>query len=197
MAHLKQRFELRSPPYEPLSRLTIVLHWLVAAGVIAMLMIGLKLWFLPSGPDKNALIPLHKSIGVIVGVLAVVRVGLRLYEGFPRPISKIGRAYEAYAARLVQTALLAMTLLLPLSGIAKSLSYARAVSVFGFQVIPQLLTEKNEAWHEAASLMHMWAAIILMVFLAAHICAAVWHHIGRGNETLLRMLGRRRGIADD
>jgi len=187
MAHLKQRSKPSSLPYEPLSKATIVLHWLVAIGIFGMLIFGLRLWLMPSGPAKNALIPLHKSLGIIVGLLAMARVGVRLYEGFPRPISKSDPAYEKFAAHFVQTILLVLTLILPLSGIAKSISYARGVSIFEFQIIPQLLVEKNEAWHRAASIVHTSTAIVLIVFVVAHMCAAVWHHIGRRDETLSRM----------
>jgi cytochrome b561 len=187
---LKRPSRTGNVAYVPLSKWTTRLHWLVAIGIVFMLIFGLKLWLLPSGPEKAALIPVHKSLGIVVGFLATVRIGLRIRKGFPRPVSQMIPVYETFAARFVQVVLLVATLALPLSGIAKSLSYARSVSVFGFQIIPQLLAEKNEAWHSAASSIHTWSALVLSLCLAVHVGAALWHHLAKRDATLLRMIHR-------
>ncbi len=82
-----------------------------------------------------------------------------------------------------------MTLILPLSGIAKSITYARPVAVFGFTIIPQLLDKKIEFWHSVASLTHNVAAVLLTIFLFVHTGAAIFHHFVRRDAKLRRMFG--------
>lgn len=84
MTNLRHTFF--APPSDRLSLATIVLHWVVAIGMVGMLLYGLELWLIPSGPAKAALIPLHKSFGIVVGVLALLRACVRIYEGFPTAI---------------------------------------------------------------------------------------------------------------
>lgn len=187
MTNLRHTFFV--PPSDRLSIATIVLHWVVAVGMVGMLLYGLQLWLTPSGPAKVALIPLHKSFGIAVGLLALLRVALRIYEGFPTPISENVTSYERLLAYRVHVVLLIMTLVLPLSGIAKSITYARPVAAFGFNIIPQLLDKKNEFWHSVASLTHNIAAVLLTVLLFVHTGATIFHHFVRRDGILSRMRG--------
>ena len=57
------------------------LHWLVVALILAMAWIGLTMGDLPNGPDKIATYALHKSIGISILALVVLRLGWRLYAG--------------------------------------------------------------------------------------------------------------------
>ena len=54
-----------------LSRATVKLHWLAAVGVIGMLGVGLDISGMPRGPDKVAMIQMHKSAGMIGRSIAV------------------------------------------------------------------------------------------------------------------------------
>lgn len=164
---------------------TIALHWLVAAGVGAMLAFGFFVSSLPRGPVKTEWVQLHKSCGMIVLCVVLARAAWRLFVRFPRG----GPAgWEALAARAAHALLLAATIVAPLSGVLKSISYARPVQVFGLPVIPQLLADKNEALNEAASTLHVAAAWTLVALIALHVAAALKHHLVDRDDTLLRML---------
>ncbi|GAM76061.1 cytochrome b561 [Vibrio ishigakensis] len=57
-------------PSSGLSKPTILLHWAVAICFLAVLFIGVYMVDLPRGPEKGEMIGLHKSLGVLVLVLA-------------------------------------------------------------------------------------------------------------------------------
>lgn len=194
VSHEQFRMSVTPRASERLSSLSIVLHWAVAVGMVGMLLYGLVLWLTPSGPEKIALIPLHKSFGVLVGLLAFLRVSLRVYEGFPSSDFDSARPLERLFARWVHITLLLTTVLLPISGIAKSITYARPVAVFGFDIVPKLLNGKNEFWHAAASLTHNVTAILLTILLCVHTGAAIFHHFVRGDTILIRMFRFRRSL---
>lgn len=172
-----------------LSRTSIALHWLIAVGILGLLVFGVIISNTPSGPEKTALIQIHKSFGMIVGFLALWRIVNRIREGWPAPLSP-RPAWEERAAHITHTALLAATVAMPLTGIAKSITYARPVDIFGLRLIPAQLMEKNDAWNDIFSIAHASIGYTLAALIALHIAAAVRHHIVHRDLTLARMTGR-------
>ena len=62
----------------------MVLHWLIAFGIIALLALGLYMVGLPKGlPIKATLINLHKSLGLTVFLLVLLRILVRVAVGRP------------------------------------------------------------------------------------------------------------------
>ena len=58
-------------------------HWLIVVGILAMAIIGLTMVEMPNSPDKIACYALHKSIGLTILALVVLRLLWRLYAGTP------------------------------------------------------------------------------------------------------------------
>jgi len=174
----------------PPARSTIALHWLVAAGICCMLALGFYVSGLPRGQAKTDWIQIHKSVGMIVLAFAALRVLWRFIAPFRENAIS---TFERTVARAAQWTMIAATLVAPLSGIARSISYARPVSVFGTPVIPQLLAEKNETLNEAAGAVHEVAAWTLVVLVALHVAGALKHAFVDRDDTLARMsFGRGR-----
>lgn len=160
------------------SRLSRALHWLVALGMLGLLTFGVYLGFVESGPEKTRLVQIHKSLGVIIGSIATLRIGLRMREGFAVPLDGLA-LWQRQAARRIQVTMLAVTVAMPISGILTSVTYARPVAVFGLPIIPKLLDEKNVALNDLASTLHAGIAILLGFLIAAHIGGALKHKLHR------------------
>lgn len=176
-----------------LSTLTVALHWIAAAGILVMLGLGLYISGMARGPDKVAMIQLHKSIGVVLLPLLAVRIGWRIHEGWPPPAAPTPER-ETWLARGVHWFLLGAPLVLIASGIVRSIAYARPVEVFGLPFIPKLVEQRNTSLNEAVGAIHDVLAWLLLLVISLHIAAALRHHLVRRNPTLRRMLGfsRRR-----
>lgn len=171
------------------SRTTRIFHWGVAAALFGMIAFGLWLTTLPSGPVKTSWVQTHKSFGMLTATLLLLRLSWRMREGWPyRPA---GSPLEDKLARGTQTALLLLTLLMPVTGILASITYARPIAVFGFPVIPKLLEEKHEAWNAFAGTAHAYIAYAIIGLVTLHILGALRHHFVLGDATLDRMTGRR------
>jgi len=171
-----------------LSRTTRLLHWGVGLSVLGMLAGGYWLRGIPGGPDKSALVQVHKSFGMLVLAAALARLIWRIREGLPRPL----QSHPPLARRVavgVHGALIAATLAMPLSGIGRSLAYARPVAVFGWPVIPQMVERKHEPLSVVFSGLHDWLALVLAVGIGLHALAAFKHHLIDRDETLRRMVG--------
>ena len=67
------------PRFTPLQRL---LHWLMAACILAMLFIGVGMVSTVM-PKYLPLVSIHKSLGIAILVLALIRLGIRLRFGAP------------------------------------------------------------------------------------------------------------------
>src|SRR5262249_17593152 len=93
----------------------IVLHWLIALCIIAMLAIGLYMVGLPRGlPFKAALINFHKSLGLTVFRLVLIRMGVLMVSGRP-PLPPM-RAWQRAAASATQVLLYAAMIAMPVTG---------------------------------------------------------------------------------
>lgn len=164
------------------------LHWLVAALILVMAYLGLTMGDLPNGPDKIATYALHKSIGLSILALAVLRLGWRLYAGAPQEVAGTP-LWQARIATVTHVALYALLLALPLTGWLLNSAAGFPLQWFGLFNLPSLAA-RDEALHALAVQSHellFWALAVLVVM---HAAAALFHHLFLGDATLARMLPR-------
>ncbi len=178
----------------PLSRLTITLHWLVAAATLALAAVGLYMVQREAWP----LYDLHKSIGLLVFVLVLARLGWTLRNGLPAPVRPFSRR-EHLAATAVHGLLLACTVALPTTGMVFSAASGHGFGLFGLPLFPEHPSPKGHGdviplastvsgWGQAA---HHALGYALLALVALHLAGALKHHLVDKDATLLRMLGRR------
>jgi cytochrome b561 len=180
---------------EKLSHLSIALHWLIGLAMLGMIAFGMYAADLPTSDAaskalRSSYIGLHKSIGVVVLAFAFWRITRRLRQGLPKHVG-VYKAWEQTLSKSIHLFLLFATLALPVSGILNSIGSARAVNMFGYPFIPQLLAEKNAllAWVGKTSHDVLGKLVILAVLL--HVAGALKHHFIDKDGTIKRMLGAR------
>lgn len=164
------------------------LHWLIVLLILAMAWLGLTMGGLPNGPDKIATYALHKSIGLCILALAVLRLLWRLYAGAPAPVPGTPR-WQARVAALTHVALYVLLLALPLTGWLLNSAAGFPLQWFGLFNLPSIAT-RDEALHALATQAHevlFWALATLVLL---HAAAAIHHHLFLGDATLARMLPR-------
>ncbi len=172
----------------PVSQL---LHWLIVLLILGLGVVGLVMVELPKSPRWFWVYDLHKSFGLTVFALVVLRLAWRVFAGAPRPVPGTPRWQERIATA-THWLLYALTLAMPLSGwLYDSLSGLRPLRWFGQFKVPKLadpsqaLAPVMRDWHEAL----FWALIALVT---VHAAAAFYHHVFQRDATLARMLPRRR-----
>lgn len=165
--------------------ITIINHWLTAVLILGLIAFGLVLEGMPRSPDKGALIHLHKSLGVLALLLALVRIGWRAWQ--PRIVPFAGQPdWEPRAAQAVHLALIAATVLVPLSGVLGSVYGGHDVAFFG---LPLLAAQGEVAAIQAvAHVVHVWGSYLILAIVAGHAVVALKHHFLDGDTTLRRML---------
>ncbi len=173
-----------------------LLHWLVAVLVVVMAWLGLTMGDLPNGPDKVATYALHKSIGLTILGLVVLRLGWRLYAGAPRPVPGTP-AWQDRVAGISHWSLYLLLLAMPLSGWMLNSAAGFPLQWFGLGRIPALVAENHDL-RERAEDMHELLFWIIALLVLTHVAAALFHHVFQRDATLLRMLpGRRQRAPGD
>jgi len=167
------------------------LHWLIALGIVAMIPLGILSEEMDKGAVRDLVFNSHMALGLAILVLATWRVGRRLGEGFPKPVGSYP-VHERAVAHLVHALLLAMTILAPLTGLARIIGRGRPLAVFGVTLLPA--GPGNEAVAAFARAFHSGPVLVLGLglIIVLHVVGALKHHLVDRDATLARMTGRAR-----
>ena len=151
--------------------------------------VGLLMGELPRSPKWFWVYTAHKSLGLTVLVLVIVRIAWRLYAGAPQPVPGTPR-WQAKLASLTHAAIYLLILAMPLSGwLYDSASGLRPLRWFGLAEVPKI-SPPNEAIAGAMHETHELLFWVLLALVAGHAAAALYHHFFQRDATLSRMLPR-------
>jgi len=173
-----------------------VLHGVIALLIITLFVVGLAMGEIGNIQDKIFVYAMHKSFGLLVLALILVRILWRLTNKAPADLPDIPKPMQL-AAHAGHFGLYALMLVVPLTGwLAHSLTGFTS-HWFGQENLPVLPTivakaESREVMHQAGEL-HELAAWAIAALVAVHVGAALFHHFIRKDGTLLRMFGRLKG----
>ncbi len=174
----------------------MTLHWLIAAFLIVNLALGLYMADLPkSDPDRFFLFQTHKSVGLTVLVLSLLRVGWRLINPIP-PLPREMGTLMRIAARATHTLLYVLIIAIPLAGWALVSSSPLGLptpyfGLFNWPNIPFLADlPRAEKMHNLGLFAEThellaWGAIVL---IALHLTGALYHQWMRRDDVMKRML---------
>lgn len=159
----------------------MLLHWLIAFALAAELALGFGM---PRDASGFALYQLHKSLGLTILLLTLVRIGWRLTHAVP-PVLRTG--WEGLAVKLGHLGLYAFMLAAPLTGWAIVSTAPIDVPTMLWGVIPwphlPLADSLNHTLEEAHELI-AFGGIALFV---GHVAAALFHHFKLKDATMARM----------
>jgi cytochrome b561 len=171
-------------------------HWTIVLLIILQYVLITYAKDLPQGAEKMQFYTWHKSVGVTVLVLAILRLLWRFMNQVPELPRHMNLA-EVMAARLSHYALYVLIFAIPLSGYLMSIAGGHPVSYFGWFDLPALVGE-NRNLSEFMNETHETLFYVLVAVAAVHILAALKHHLWNKDDVLKRMLpfGRPEGDPD-
>ena len=168
--------------------LAIGFHWISVITVITLFSLGLWMvdltyydpWY-KQGPF------LHKSIGVILFLLTLLRLMWRYFSITPESLN-VHASWQIKAAQVSHMLLYILLFSVMLSGYLISTADGRAVEVFNLFSIPASIygIEKQE---DIAGEIHFVLALVLVGISLIHAMAAIKHHFIDRDRTLRRMTG--------
>jgi cytochrome b561 len=172
----------------------MALHWAVAALIVAQFVLAERAEDLPLGIAKIETLATHKSVGLTILGLAVLRVLWRLIVPPPALPAAVPR-WQARASAATHWALYALLFALPLTGWLFSSAASFSVSWWNFVQLPDLVGP-DEGLAEILEETHEILGIGLLVLVGVHVAAALKHQFVDRDGVLLRMIPRlRRGGA--
>jgi cytochrome b561 len=181
-----------SPRYLGAARYTrtaIALHWILAVAIYGQIAFG---WFLntvPRGtPERSVFVNLHKSTGLTLGVLILVRVMWR-WAHEPPPLPASVPAWERIAADVSHRLLYACMLIMPVTGYIASNFSEWGVKYFNAILLPPWGIE-DETIYGFFNGAHVFTSYIFVALIAVHTAAALRHAVQR-DGIFQRMWPRR------
>ena len=172
--------------YAPLLR---AIHWATAVLFIAAMLIGLYCGLQPPGTSpRRELLEVHKSLGMTLLFLSVLRLMVRFATRVPAEPSSFG-VLVRLAARLNHVALYAILFAMPLTGYAFSSAGGYSLKYFWTFSWPRLVADNPGIAH-AGEVSHDALAWLVYAAVALHIAATFWHAVVLRDGTLARMWPR-------
>lgn len=166
---------------------SIGLHWLIA-GLILLVQLpaGILMLELERGLLQDALFNIHKNVGLLIFVLALVRLGWRLVNPTPR-LPPETPSWQQRIARLTHALLYGLLFLLPISGFFYTAFGGFPVPLLMLYDIGRLIPA-SEPQAEVWKAVHYGAQYALYAVVAMHVGGALHHYLVRGDDVLQRML---------
>ncbi|QFS99262.1 hypothetical protein FIV06_17650 [Labrenzia sp. THAF191b] len=162
---------------------TRILHWMIAALVLATWPLGYVIKFVKSDVSLDFYL-LHESFGFLVLWLMLVRVGNKLVARKP---AEEGPALERLAASVVHGFLYLFLIVMPVSGFLATNAHGFPLSWFGLVPVWSPIGKSPDI-AGTLSATHSWSAWALLALFALHIGAVLFHHVLRRDRTLYRIL---------
>jgi cytochrome b561 len=183
------------------TRVAILIHWTIALLILANAVLGLSAAWLPpsvlSDVQARVVIDTHKSIGITVLGLAIVRVVWRLTHR-PPPLPTELRGWEKAAAHFAHTALYVLIFALPLSGWMHDSAWSAGAShpMYLFGLVPwprvgflmHLDPALKDQLHTQLGSLHTACSYALYAVLTLHILGALKHQWIDRHPVIERML---------
>lgn len=188
----------------------IVFHWTIALAILAMLPLG---WWMTSAINDPANMgaafkayQIHKSIGLTVLVLSVLRLLWRLTHPVP-PLPPEMKGWEKLAAHLTHIGFYILIIALPLTGwiyvsagwsASTDSPFAIPTIWFGYFEWPHIsmIAGAGDATRSTTARLsleaHEWLGWGATALIVLHVAAALKHHLVNHDDVLNRMLPRFR-----
>jgi cytochrome b561 len=163
-----------------------VLHWITAVLVLIMIPLGIVIANEWGGPLQDPLYDLHRSIGVAIMCLIMVRLGYRLTHP-PLPLPRDIPPIQQLAAHATHWGLYSLLIVQPFVGWVATSAYRAPIVVFGLFELPPIWPE-DRVFSDRLFALHRWVGFAIACLAAAHIGAALYHHFVRKDRVLMRMI---------
>jgi cytochrome b561 len=161
-----------------------LLHWLMAACILAMLFIGVGMVSTVM-PKYVPLLATHKTLGIAILVLALIRLGVRARYGAPPLPADLPKLMKV-GAYLSHYALYALMIGMPLIGWAMMSAGAYPIVLYGNLRLPAILPQ-SDTLHTLLWNAHFYLAFAFFALVLLHLAAALFHALVRRDRVFESM----------
>lgn len=162
------------------------LHWLILALLVAQFVVAWTMPHIGRNTPVTTLISLHFSFGVVILVVAVVRLAWRVTHGEPKPEDGVP-PWQVSSARIIHWLLYLLLFVIPVLGWINASWRGMPVSMFGL-TLPQLVVTRAPGWGWTGDIHALLANYAMLGLVGVHVAAALYHFLIRRDRVLQRML---------
>lgn len=163
---------------------TIALHWLTAVLVVVLFALAM-VWDAFSRDTRLALHSLHISLGIVLAVVLVLRLGWRMTRGRHLPLAVEG--LQGLAAKAMHHLLYVLLVAQVALGLAWRWAQAEPFEFFGLFPL-RLASERNPTLSHTFGNLHDVIGWTIIVLAGMHAAVALFHHYVVKDGVLKRML---------
>ncbi len=166
-----------------------LLHWVIAIAILGNIALGIYAAGLPLSPAQADAFYWHKTVGLTVLGLVVLRILWRVATPVPRPPPGMPR-WQRIASGLSHFGLYILMVALPLSGWVIHSASGFYLELYGLFEVPNIVPESADesAVQDGAAVVHYWLFVAISALVVLHVLAALKHHMIDGDTVLVRML---------
>jgi cytochrome b561 len=164
-----------------------LLHWVIVALIITQYVLASMSANLPLGLAKLVVLARHKSVGITILALAVIRLVWRLVNKETPGLPNTLKPWERGAAHVTHYGLYILLFAMPLTGWAMSSARNFPVSWFNLVQLPDFVAP-NRPLYDVLHTVHAGLAWALTAIAVLHVAAALKHHFVLKDDVLRRML---------
>lgn len=163
--------------------LSRILHWLMAAMLLAMLFIGVSM--VASLGNYHRLVAIHRPLGIMILILAVIRLVNRMFTTLP-PFPPTMSRGEKFLASASERLLYALMFALPLVGWGMLSAGHYPIVMCGPVHLPPILPA-DPTLYAVLRKAHTILAYLLFVTFLFHLCTVMFHTLIIRDRLLNRM----------
>ena len=160
-------------------------HWVIVVLIITQFVLAKRADGL-SPVAKIGVLATHKSVGITILALALLRLAWRLFNPVP-PVPATAPRWQQRAGHVSHFLLYALLFITPVLGWLMSSARSFSVSYFGLFTLPDLIEPSRPAYERLHDF-HEFMAYTLATLAVIHIAAALKHHFFDRDDVLRRML---------
>ena len=175
--------ELRA--FDPLIRF---LHWLTLFLVATTFVLAFSIDLASSKEEASVVIQLHRSFGLTLWVVTLIRLVWRQFSRFPNWPADMPQLMR-FAAHWSEYALYALLLIQPILGLLHTNAHGDRVNLFFLGKLPALIGQDRPLARQLLEV-HEMVGFLLLGLIALHASAALYHHFWRRDDTLAAMLSQ-------
>jgi cytochrome b561 len=173
-------------PRNRYSTVSLLMHWGIALAVLLQVLL-ITAHENTDGPISGQFVMLHKSLGLTILILTLVRIGWRLAHPAIALPSQMPR-WQRLAARISHVLFYLALIVIPMTGWLASSAGGRTIAWFGLFPWPLLPVEGGRETARSLMALHGLAVKGLYVLIALHVLAALKHQFVDRDNVLHRMI---------
>jgi cytochrome b561 len=165
---------------------TRLMHWLTFGLMLAVFIMAFSIDLAASRAAHVAILQAHRLTGLAIWLVTLFRLAWRQNASYPDWPSDMARSMQVLA-KATEYLLYAMLLLQPILGLLQTNAHGDRVSLWLLGPLPALIGE-DRAFAQQLLAAHKVVGFSLLGVIVLHASAALFHHLVRRDDILVRML---------